>query len=144
MKFISSSYDANTGESKVIMQHLGIKFEGSAKIHPEDIENKSEYAGGSYAETRATIKALKYERKIAKTEADNMIAFVKSCECYSKFDKNSDTAKVMYRQLNRRIKKVNDLADQINNLYMSLEKAIIGRSAVIKALQKKKMSKEDN
>ena len=44
-------------------------------------------------------------------------------EGYKDFDKNSPTAKVMYRQLNQRIKKVNKLIDEINAMYLGLRVA---------------------
>ena len=44
MKFISSSYDPENGTSTVVMQHLGEKFTGEAKIHPEEADKKSEFA----------------------------------------------------------------------------------------------------
>ena len=120
MKFISSSYDKTTGKSQVVMQHLGVKFIGNAQVHPDEFDKASEYAGCYYAELRATIKALKYERIIAKGEADICRNFVKSIECYSKFNKEDESAKSLYRQLNQKIKKVNDLADEINDLYKRL------------------------
>lgn len=142
MKFISSSYDPETGISKVVMQHLGIKFTGTARLHPED-ERGSSFAGCEYAEIRAIIKALKYERKLAKQKADMAIDFVKSCECYKKFTKESPSAKAVYRQLNQRIKKVNDITDEINHYLLLLDKNIHSRQIVLNALEKKK-TKEDN
>ena len=143
MKFISSSYNTETGESSVTMQHLGKKFTGTAKIHPDEFDKKSEFAGCSYAETRATIQALKYERSLAKQKADEAIDFVKSVEGYAKFDKNSPSSKAIYRQLNQRIKRVNDLADEINDLYKALEMSIKRREIILNAISAKK-SKEDN
>ena len=144
MKFIDSSYDEKEGISCVTMQHLGKKFTDFATVHPDDKENASSYAGCEYAEIRATIRALKYERKIAKQKADEAIDFMKSCTGYAKFDKNSDTAKVMYRQMNQRIKRVNDLTDMINELMDELDKKIHRRAIVTRAIERKKgMSKED-
>jgi hypothetical protein len=143
MKFISSSYDPEKGTSSVVMQHLGKKFEGTAKIHPDEFERKSEFAGCNYAEIRATIKALKYERQIAKNKSDEALDFVKSCEGYSKFDKDSPSAKAMYRQLNQRIKRVNDLADEINDLYRLLDVSIRRRDIILKAYNKKQSKKEN-
>lgn len=140
MKFIKSYYNYETGESKVIMQHLGVKFSGKAQRHPED-ELNSNFIGCEYAEIRAIIKALKYERKLAKMKSDEAIDFVKACECYKDFNKNDPTAKVLYRQLNRRIQKVNNLTDQINVLYRVIEnKKINSRiySSAFKNLKAKK------
>lgn len=145
MQFISSDYEVNDMEaiSSVVVQHLGEKFYGYAWGHPDDKENWSEFAGCSYAETRAMIEALKYERNIVKRKADDAIDFLKACECYKNFDKNSETAKVLYRQVNQRVKKVNDLTDKINNLYIELDKSIKRRNVIINALKRKK-TKKDN
>ena len=144
MKFISSSYDAEEGISTVTVQHLGEKFTDFAQVHPDDKENASSYAGCEYAEIRATIRALKYERALAKKKSDEAIDFMKSCESYAKFDKNSDTAKVMYRQMNQRIKRVNDITDRINELMDELDRKIHRRVIVTNAIKRKQeMSKED-
>jgi hypothetical protein len=145
MKFINSSYDPETGLSTVVMQHLGIKFFGSARLHPDDKESASKYGGCIIAELRATISALKYERTIAKQKADEAIDFMKACEGYANFDKDSPTAKVMYRQVNRRIKRVNDITDEINNLIKEVQEQIYKRKIVINAIKRKKtMTKKDN
>ena len=69
---------------------------------------------------------------------------MKSCESYAKFDKNSDTAKVMYRQMNQRIKRVNDITDRINELMDELDRKIHRRVIVTNAIKRKQeMSKED-
>ena len=144
MKFISSEYASHLGRAIVTMQHLGKKFVGIANAHPDDAENASEYAGCALAELRATVRALKYERKIAKNKSDEALDFVKACEGYAKFDPESDTAKVMYRQLNRRIKRVNDLTDQINDLLEKIKIFGQRRQIILNALKRKKeMSKED-
>ena len=137
MKFIESGYNPTTGISYVVMQHLGKKFKGIAKLNPSEPEGSS-YAGCYYAELRAKIKALKYERALAKQKSDMALDFVKSIEGYSKFNKEDPSAKVVYRQLNQRIKKVNDLADQINTTYKELDSAIRRRDIVTKAIDRKK------
>ena len=143
MEFIKSCYDPDTGFSFVIMQHLGKKFTGTARLHPDDKENASEYAGCELAEIRATIYALKYERKIAKNKADQALDFYKSCVGYANYDRESDTAKVILRQLNQRIKKVNDLTDQINELIDAADRQIRNRAVAARILKKvKEMPKE--
>lgn len=138
MKFIESHYNRENGSSTVIIQHLGKKFVGDAKFNPEDETGASEFAGCTYAETRATIKALKYELNIAKNKLREAQDFVKSCECYKDFDPNSPSAKVFYRQLNRRIKRVEDLKNEIKTMQLSLKASIKARYNKIKKLQEKK------
>lgn len=124
MKFISSSYDPETKVSTVIMQHFGKKFIGTAKMSAEDPTPASEFTGCRYAELKATIKGLKYERKIAKEKADAALDFIKSCSCYKDFNKEDPAIAPLYKQLNKRIQRVNDITDEINSLmdYYDYEK----------------------
>lgn len=149
MKFVDSYYDKENGVSVVVVEHLGLDFIGKAKLNPEDKEIESSFAGCRIAEMRATINALKFERKLAKRKADEAIDFIKACENYKNFNKLSPTARVMYRQANRRIKKVNDLTDEINLLLEGIEQNILARDIAMKkikekVLDKKNESKEDN
>ena len=144
MEFVNSTYDSESGTSIVIMRHMGERFLGTAYVHPKDMENASEYAGCNLAELRATVKALKYERRLAKYRADEAIDFLKSCECYKNFDKESPTAKVIYRQVNRRIKRVNDITDHINDLLEQIKVFASRRQIIINAIKRKKeVSKKD-
>jgi hypothetical protein len=143
MKFIDSDYDEVSGISSATVQHLGKKFTEQAYLHPED-KNASKYAGCRFAESRAIIKALKYERALAKNKADMALDFVKALECYAGFDKNSPEAKLMYRQLNKRIQKVNDITDSINAQIQDLDIAIRQRSIVVNALERKKTEKDNS
>lgn len=143
MKFISSEY--TDGISIVKLNHLGKEFTGVAITHPEE-ENPSEYFGGRLAETRAEVEALKYERRLLKEKTDAMIDFVKSCENYAKFDKDSVTAKMMYRQLNKRVGKVNKLADEINTRLEWIQRAPSFRESALEAIDHRReyRTKEDN
>ena len=142
MKFISSEYNEKTGISIVEMKHLGYAFIGTAKVHPDEVA-PSKYTGCRYAEMRATIKALKYERELLKNKSDMAIDFMKSCESYAKFDPNSQTAKLMYRQINRRIKAVNEITDEINSLMWELEGDIKSRDRLLNVMQHKKEQRMD-
>lgn len=143
MKFISSSYNSDTGYSEVIVQHLGEKFIGIAKCHPEE-EAPSEYAGCALAEIRAEIKALKYERKLEKQKTDEIIRFIHACKCYKKYNMEDDTSKVMFCQLNKRIDKVNNLAEAIERRYKELDMIPRRRELTLKALERSKRTREDN
>ena len=143
MKFIDSKYIPETGISVVTIEHMGVLFYGHAYAHPEDKDTANEYVGCTYAEIRAEIKALKYERKILKDKCEECRKFIRACEGYKGFDKSSPTARALYRQLNRRIKKVNQLADEINELSRSISKHDFQRHAFLNHIKNKK-SKEDN
>ena len=141
MKFIDSFFDKVTGISSVELQHLGKKFVGLAYLHPDDKDKASEFAGCAYAEQRAYIKALKYERARLKEEAEFCRKFVKACSGYKNWDPESPVAKVVYRQLNRKIKAVNDITDIINDELFRLQYRIGRRDIVLKEIEKNKQNK---
>ena len=141
MEFIDGNFDEKSGISIVSLKHLGEKFTGFAKVHPDDATKASHFAGCTYAESRAYIKAIKYERKKAKEEAEICRKFIKACSCYKNWDPESPTAKAAYRQLNRRIKKVNDLTEIINDEMFRLSHMIWKRDITLKAFEKNKQNR---
>ena len=141
MQLINSGFNEGTGKSTSVVKHKKRKYYGYAWLHPEDKEIASKYTGCRYAEMRAEIKALKDEYKKEKKACEECRKFVKACSQYKNFDKESLTAKVMFRQLNRRIKQVNNLADQINQKMQDLEIAIKQKDIVSKALERKRGKK---
>lgn len=118
IKFIDSMTDLEARESQVVVSMLGKDYIGSAKCHPE--ESWSEFVGCRYAETRAEIAALKDLYRQKKNECDSLKNFVKSLECYKNFDKESSMAKIIYRQLNIRVREVNRLAEEIGTREFNL------------------------
>lgn len=118
MQFKDSSTIPETGYSYVIVQHCGNEYMGKAKCHPDD--EWSEFTGCRYAHQRAEINALKDEWRKKKAACEECRKFVVAVSQYSNFDKESLTAKVMFRQLNRRIKEVNQLAEKISKLEFNL------------------------
>ena len=141
MKFKSSWFD---GKKKTVVEvmHRGKKYQGIARVHPDDDGRASEYTGGFIAETRAMIAALKEERKALKEECEACRKFVRACTSYKNFDKDSPTAKAVFRQLNRKIKRVNELTDEINALYKSIDKGLWTRNLILNSIEAKKDKKD--
>lgn len=143
MQLVTSIYNEDLGVSVCEIIHKQQVYAGFARLHPEDKEAGlgSKYTGCRYAELRAEIKALKAEYKKEKAACEECRKFVKACTQYKNFDNESPTAKAMFRQLNRRIKRVNDLADKINQKMMDLDMAIKQKDIVHKALERKSKTK---
>ena len=143
MQLTYSDFDEVSGLSMCEVKHKRKKYKGWAKIHPEDERAglASKYTGCRYAEMRAQIKALKDEYNREKAACEECRKFVTACSQYKNFDKTSPTAKAMFRQLNRRIKRVNELADEINELMRNLEIAINQKDIVHRALERKNKAK---
>ena len=122
MRFLDSGTVKETGYSTVIIKHKGNEYVGQAKCHPDD--TFSEFTGCRYAQERAEIKALKDEWKQKKHDCDECRKYLIAVSQYAGFDKESSTAKAMFRQLNRRIKEVNKLAEVISQRQFNLQVAI--------------------
>ena len=135
MKFLSYHFDPKANTTSVCVEHMGKVFEGVAKVHPDDVDLISDFTGGRYAETRATVKALKYERKIAREKCEECRKLVNACRQYKDFDPTSPTAKAMFRQLNMRIKKVDALTEEISMLLLSIETDKLYREKTLKAIR---------
>lgn len=137
--FLKSSYfTEQTGTSSCTVQHKGKIYTSFAKLHPDDAEKVSRFAGCEIAEIRAEIKALKAELKQEREKCEEVRKFVMACTQYAKWNKEDSSAKAVYRQLNRRIKKVNQLINMINEKELKIMRLIGQRDAVIKALDKNK------
>lgn len=142
MKLIDAWFEESTGKSYATVEHLGRRYQGVAKLHPEE-ENASRFTGCRYAEMRAQIKALKNERKEKMAVCEECRKFIKACSQYKGWDKESSTAKAIYTQLNKRIKEVNKLTNEINHLMWDLNIAIKQQESVHKKLAANK-SNSDN
>ena len=122
MRFLDSGTVKETGYSTVVIEHKGNEYVGQAKCHPND--KFSEFTGYRNAQERAEINALKDEWKQKKHDCDECRKYLIAVSQYAGFDKESSTAKAMFRQLNRRIKEVNKLAEIISKKQFNLQVAI--------------------
>lgn len=122
MYFIDSKTFPEEGTSYAFIRHDKRIYEGKARLHPDD--TFSEFTGCRYAETRAQIKALRAEYKKKKNACEECRKFVRAVTQYSQFNAGDPSAKAMFRQLNRRIKEIDDLADEITKLEFSLRISI--------------------
>lgn len=142
IEFVDSGYSSSDGESWAKVKVDNKVFYGFSELLPEDKDKASKYAGCRFAELKAELKALKYLRRRKKEECEYYRKFVKSLGCYKNFDKNSPTAKCVYKQLNKRIKEVNQLTDAVNAKREEFSIAINQRDLITKAIDRKKKAKE--
>lgn len=139
MKLVESDFDKKSGVSICKVKHLNKNYYGTAQLHPEDKDKASNLTGCRYAHTRAEIKALKAEYKQKKEECEVCRKFIKMCKQYKNWDDNSIMAKIIYRQLNVRIKAVNKLAEEISTRMFGLNVAIRQQDTI----HQKMLSKND-
>lgn len=143
-QLIESVFDEKTGKSYITIKYKNKFYTGFAKLHPDDADKASRFAGCRFAEERACIKALKDELKQKRHDCDECRKFVRAIKNYNAFDSESATAKVILRQLNCRIKEVNKLIDEINQRESDLQAHIQRQDLIVNALQRKlNKDKED-
>lgn len=116
---IDSHYDEATGVSVVVIEYKGKRYNAHSTLAEEDRPFASNLTGCRYAYEKAIIKALKAERLEAIEKCEEVRKFVKALQHYKNFDKESPTAKCMFRQLNRRV-------NEVNKLTLIIDKKIFG------------------
>ena len=72
IKLIESNFDRETGVSYAKIQTDYGVFAGSAKLHEEDKEHVSSFAGCHYAETRAIIAYMKHRVKLLNERIESL------------------------------------------------------------------------
>ena len=132
MKFCNSWTFKSDGLSQVFVEHKGQVYEGIAKCHPDDIW--SEFTGCKFAELRAMKKALKAQYKEEKLKLNAIKNFITAVSQYKNFDNESSTAKAMYRQYNRRVKQLEELASKIT----AIDDVIKSRLKALKVVEEKR------
>ena len=140
MEFKQEETDERT--TIVTVRHLGQDFVGVSRLHPDDKKYYSAIVGGTIAEARATVKALKYELAIMKEKYKIQANFVKACEQYKNFDSSSATARVMYRQLNRLRKDINETKADIDEINEIIKNDINRRTKFLASIEER--AKKDN
>lgn len=137
MRFYSSQLDKESGISKVILEDNGKLYEGIAKCHEEDIW--SNYFGEGMAEMRAIIKVFKNKLNKEKNEYKLLLNFVKTIESYKSYNKDSNEAKFIYRQLNIKKKKIEAIEKNIIAIKNRIENNISFRD---KFLEKRNLKEK--
>ena len=74
-KIINESFDKDTGLTIVTIQNKYGHFTGTAKCHPDEIDNFSMFQGERIAATRANINFLKFRIKQEKAKIKAVRAF---------------------------------------------------------------------
>jgi len=141
MKTIASDYNENTGISMIkLSTDIGI-FEGYAKLHPEDAEIASRFAGCRYAEMRAGIKYMKAKARISKYTLDYLNKIYKNLKQMKSFDENYKGAKLLEKEIYLLEDEVETFKTNAKTLQERLDKAIDTRPDIIKDLHNRNQDK---
>lgn len=141
IKTIMSDYNQDTGLSKVtIATDLG-QFTGYAKLHPEDKEIASNYAGCRYAEMRATIKYMKAKRRITEYKLEPLNRIYNDLKSSKNFNENNKGVKMLQKQIYLLEDEKESFKNNVRSLESALSLAIEERPKIIEQMKKRKESK---
>lgn len=134
IKMIKSNFDEITGISEVtIATDIG-EFSGTSKLHDEDRNISSSFAGCQYAEMRAVIKYMKRKIHDLDMQIKGLTDFQSSLKCRKDYNhisiENSKARRRIY-ELNKQ-KEIWD--KRINSLYERMLRNMEQREKVIEKI----------
>lgn len=117
MKIKKLKYNNHNGKTTACLKNKrGDSFWGIANIHPEDKEWQSERFGKDLALTRAELSAAEHMAAEARTKLKIIDNFLSNLSCCNNFDKESPTAKTVFRQRNMAAKELDAAIDKVKIL----------------------------
>ena len=134
IKMIKSNFDEITGISEVtIATDIG-EFSGTSKLHDEDRNISSSFAGCQYAEMRAVIKYMKRKMHDLDMQIKGLTDFQSSLKCRKDYNhisiENSKTRRRIY-ELNKQ-KEI--WKKRMNSLYERMLRNMEQREKVIEKI----------
>ena len=134
IKMIKSNFDEITGISEVtIATDIG-EFSGTSKLHDEDRNISSSFAGCQYAEMRAVIKYMKRKMHDLDMQIKGLTDFQSSLKCRKDYNhisiENSKTRRRIY-ELNKQ-KEI--WKKRMNSLYERMLRSMEQRGKVIEKI----------
>ena len=134
IKMIKSNFDEITGISEVtIATDIG-EFSGTSKLHDEDRNISSSFAGCQYAETRAIIKYMKRKMHDLDMQIKGLTDFQSSLKCRKDYNHIS----IENSKARRRIYELNKQKEiwkkRMNSLYERMLRNMEQREKVIEKI----------
>lgn len=142
IKFVESDANEKTGVSTVWLKNGKKEYFGMARLAEGD--DWSHIFGCSIAEIRATIRIINDILKDKRKDLKTIENFVKALECYKNFDKDSNTAACVYRQLNRKKIEIKRLKQRKAELKKYLADSIEIRSNIKTKISNMRSSKNED
>lgn len=134
-KLIYANFDAETGISDAVIRNKNGTFMGIATCHPEE-EAVSDYAGCRYAEIRANIKAVQYEKRMVNAAIKELEDFEKILKSLKDYNPNSVEARRLRRRIHEKKEERIFLQTAIIAMKNTLKKAMCERDALIEKRKK--------
>ena len=137
IKMIKSNFDEMTGISEVtIATDIG-EFSGTSKLHDEDRNISSSFAGCQYAEMKAIIKYMKYKVKIINERIKGLDNCRKTLENKKNYNHNSDENRTIRKQIYILNKQKQELKNKIFSLHDRMMRNMEQREKIINKIKNK-------
>lgn len=137
IKLLNSNYDEKTGISNVtILTDYG-NFSGTSKLHEEDREISSSFAGCQYAEMKAIIKYMKYRIKLINERIESLENCKKVLTNKKDYNHNSSENRTIRKQIYLLQKQKQDFKNRIISLHNRMLQNMEQREKVITKIKNK-------
>ena len=137
IKIIKTSYDPDTLTSIVVINTDLGEFMGKARLHEEDKDIESSFAGYQYAEMRAIIKYMKRKAEIAKYKMQSLDNCIKSLVSKKGYEHNSLEARTLRKHYYIARKEKMDWDSWITSLHQKLYDSMKNRRKVVDEMKNK-------
>lgn len=131
MKLLYSYFFPDTGESVAALGNRDGVYIGSAKLHPDDKDSASQFAGCRIAECRAWLKYLHKERRTQRLRLNTIKNLNKDIQLHC-----STVDPAVQRRINLKIRdyhnKIDELTEDIEQLENKIKRDIELRDSLLK------------
>lgn len=138
IKLYSSNFDENTGISTATIATDYGFFSATSKLHEEDLDISSSYAGCEYAEMRATIKYIKKRIEILNNQITGLENYQKQLLGRADYDPKSTENIVLRKQIDILKREKEDWRRRKESLTNALVIKMNSRRTIVSAIANKK------
>lgn len=138
IKLLQSNFDEETGISSVTIGTDYGQFNATSKLHNEDLNISSSYAGCEYAEMRAIIKYMKKRIEVINNQIKGLENYQKQLSDRADYNPKSSENIVLRKQLEILNNEKKDWHRKKDSLTNSLIMKMNSRRVIVDAIANKK------
>jgi predicted nucleic acid-binding Zn-ribbon protein len=138
IRLYSSNFDENTGISTATIATDYGFFSATSKLHEEDLDISSSYAGCEYAEIRATIKYIRKRIEVLNNQITGLENYQKQLLGRADYDPKSTENIVLRKQIDILKREKEDWRRRKESLTNALVIKMNSRRTIVNAIANKK------
>ena len=138
IKLLQSNFDEETGISSVTIGTDYGQFHATSKLHNEDLDISSSYAGCEYAEMRAIIKYIKKRIEVINSQIKGLGNYQKQLLGRADYNPKSPENIVLRKEIENLNNEKKDWYRKKDSLTNSLIIKMNGRKTIVNAIANKK------